>query len=73
MNSEMEPSSEDEEDEENATCCRSQAHAVYHGTGGVVSKVTTMPGSGQRVTITYKSTPNTICTSFIGPLLNSCL
>jgi len=51
MNSEMEPSSEDEEDEENATCCRSQAHAVYHGTSGVVSKVTTMPGSGQRVTL----------------------
>ena len=50
MNSEMEPSSEDEEDDENATCCRSQAHAVYNGTSGVVCKVKTMPGSGQRVT-----------------------
>jgi len=34
----MEPSSEDEEDEVNATCYRSQTHAVYHGTGGVVRR-----------------------------------
>ena len=47
---EMEPSSEDEEEEANAACCRSQAHAKYHGTSGVVSKVTTMPGSGGRAT-----------------------
>jgi len=46
----MQPSSEDEEEEANATCYRSQAHAEYHGTSGVVSKVTTMPGSGSRAT-----------------------
>ena len=46
----MEPSSEDEEEEANATCYRSQAHAEYHGASGVVSKVTTMPGSGNSAT-----------------------
>jgi len=56
MDNEMEPSSEDEEGEVNATCCRSQAHAVYHGTSGVVSKEITMPGSGQRVTILQYNT-----------------
>jgi len=50
VHNKMEPSSEDEEGEQNATCSRSQAHAVYHGTGGVVSKEKTMPGSGERVT-----------------------
>ena len=35
----------------NATCCRSKAHAEYYGTSGVVSKVTTMPGSGSCATI----------------------
>jgi len=50
MDNEMEPSSEDEEGEVNATCNRSHAHAVYHGASGVVSKEITMPGSGQFVT-----------------------
>ena len=50
MDNEMEPSSEDEEGEVNATCNRSYAHAVYHGASGVVSKEITTPGSGQSVT-----------------------
>jgi len=47
----MEPSSEDEEEEVNATCYSSQAHAVCNGTNGVVSKLTTMPGSGSCATV----------------------
>jgi len=47
---EMEPSSEDEEEEANATCYSSQVHAECNGTNGVVSKLTTMPGSGSCAT-----------------------
>ena len=36
---EMEPSSEDEVEEANATCYSSQAHAECNGTNGVVSKL----------------------------------
>ena len=48
---EMEPSSEDEEEEANATCYSSQAHVECNGTNGVVSKPTTMPGSGSCATL----------------------
>jgi len=34
----------------NATCCGSKAHAECNGTNGVVSKLTTMPGSGASAT-----------------------
>ena len=49
----MEPSSEDEEEEVNATCCGSKAHAECNGTNGVVSKRITMPGSGSSATHEY--------------------
>ena len=49
IHGEMEPSS-DEEEEVNATCCGSKAHAECNGTSGVVSKRITMPGSGSSAT-----------------------